>query len=70
MKLSNWIEKHSTNDLLHLAQKCGCHPNYLYQVARQGCGPGLAKKIEVWTMKLTPEEIVTRQGLRPDIWDE
>ena len=70
MELKNWIKINSTDDMIKLAQKCGCHPNYLYQVAWRGCSPRLAKKIEEVTKELTPQAVVTRKELRPDIWDD
>lgn len=68
MKLAKWIRSSTTEELRKLAKKIGCHPNYLYQICNDGCSAGLAKKIEKWTMKLTPDCIVTRHDLRPDIW--
>ena len=68
MQLSKWIKKSSTEELRILAKKCGCATNYLYQVALNGCSAKLAKKIEAATMKLTPQYVVTRHELRPDIW--
>lgn len=68
MKLSKWMKKSTFEELKELAKLIGCHPRYLYQVRVKGCSAGLAKKIERWTMKLTPDRIVTRHDLRPDIW--
>jgi DNA-binding transcriptional regulator YdaS (Cro superfamily) len=68
VKLEKWIDATTTTQLKKLAKKCGCHSNYLYQVATKGCSAGLAKKIERWTKKLTPERVVSKNELRPDIW--
>ena len=70
MQLSKWIQKSSTEELRMLAKKCGCANNYLYQVALNGCSAKLAKKIEAATMKLTPGRIVSKNTIRPDIWQK
>lgn len=68
MKFSNWIEKHSTEELRKLAKMCGCASNYLYQVANNGCSAGLAKKIEKYTTQMNPKRAVPKHTIRPDIW--
>lgn len=68
MKLGKWIDVTTTAELKKLAKKCDCHSNYLYQVATKGCSAGLAKKIERFTQRITPNYVVTRHDLRPDIW--
>ena len=68
MQLSKWMKKVNSEEIRKLAKKVDCHPNYLYQVAKNGCSAGLAKKIKKWTTKLTPDCVVTRHDLRPDIW--
>lgn len=70
MKLSRWIEKSSTYELRQLAQRVRCHPQYLYQIRKDGCSAGLAKKIEKATKELTPGQVVTKEDLRPDIWED
>lgn len=70
MKLKKWIHISTTAELKKLAKKCGCCSNYFYQVATKGCSAGLAKKIEKFTKQLTPDRIVTRHNLRPDIWNK
>ena len=70
MKLSDWMQKHSTTEQDQLARKCECHSNYIYEIARFGCSHKLARKIEEWTTILTPDHIVARHDLRPDIWDK
>ena len=70
MKLAKWINVMTTAELKKLAKKCGCHPNYIYQIVTSGCSAGLAKKIEKHTTKLTPDYVVTRHDLRPDIWSK
>lgn len=70
MKLSKWIKVSTTTELKKLAKKCGCRSNYLYQIAKKGCSAGLAKKIERNTKKMTPDCVVTRHDLRPDIWEK
>lgn len=68
MKLAKWIRVSTTAELKKLAKKVGCHPNYIYQIVSNGCSAGLAKKIEKFTQRMTPDCIVTRHDLRPDIW--
>ncbi len=70
MKLKKWIRVSTTAELKKLAKKCGCCSNYFYQVASKGCSAGLAKKIERVTKQLTPDRIVSKQELRPDIWSK
>lgn len=69
MKLSTWIKRSSTEDLRKLAQLSGCHSNYLYFVASNRCSAVLAKRIERATKKMDPGKVVTKQSLRPDIYD-
>lgn len=69
MKLKKWIKVTVAADLKKLAKKCGCHANYIYQIAENGCSPGLAKKIEKATAALTPGKAVFRWDLREDIWE-
>ena len=68
MKLKEWIKKSSTYELRQLAKKVKTHPQYLYQVAKFRCSAGLAKRIEAATRLLTPDKIVTKEEIRPDIW--
>ena len=70
MKLSTWIKNTTTDQQRELARRAGCHSNYLYCVALNGCSAGLAKKIERVTTRMTPNKIVFRRDLRPDIWDK
>ena len=70
MKLKEWIKKSTSKELEKLAKKVGCHPRYIYQIVNNGCSARLAKKIENWTMRLTPDRTVTRHDLRPDIWSK
>lgn len=70
MRLSKWIEKHSTEKLRKLAKMCGCANNYLYHVSFNGCSPGLAIKIERATATLTPDKVVHKWELRNDIWEK
>jgi len=37
-------------------------------MAKKGSSPGLAKKIEAATREATPDKVVHRWDLRPDIW--
>ena len=68
MKLSKWMKKATPEEIRKLAKMVGCHHNYLYQVARDSCSVGLAKKIEKALRKLTPGRAVHKWELRPDIW--
>lgn len=70
MKLKKWIKGTTATELKKLAKMCGCQSNYIYQIATKGCSAGLAKKIEKYTTKLTPDHVVTRHDLRPDIWSK
>lgn len=70
MKLKEWIKKSTFKELEKLAKKVGCHPRYIYQIVNNGCSAGLAKKIEKFTQKVTPNCVVTRHDLRPDIWSK
>lgn len=70
MKLKKWINITTTAQLRNLAKKCGCHPNYLYQIKEDGCSAGLAKKIAKYTKLLTPDCVVNKWELRPDIWSK
>ena len=68
MQLTRWMKKATPEEIRTLAKTVKCHHNYLYQVAKDGCSAGLAKKIERFTRKITPGCVVTRHDLRPDIW--
>lgn len=68
MKFAKWMEKANSEEIQKLAKMVKCHHLYLYQVAKSSCSAGLAKKIERWTKKLTPERVVSKNELRPDIW--
>lgn len=68
MKLQRWISLHSGDELRKLAGAIGAATNYLYYVARNRPSAGLAKKIEKATKKLTPDHVITKESLRPDIW--
>lgn len=68
MKLKEWIKKTSTYELRQLAKKVKVHPQYIYQVADHRPSASLAKKIEKAVGELTPNWLVTKEELRPDIW--
>jgi hypothetical protein len=68
MKLSEWIKKTDTETLRKLARAAGCHPLYIYGIAKDGCSPVLAQKIVKTIKKMTPDRIVTLHEIRPDIW--
>lgn len=68
MKFAKWVKIASAEEMQKLAKKVGVHRNYLYQIAKDGCSAGLAKKIEKQTTRMTPDCVVTRHDLRPDIW--
>lgn len=68
MKLQRWINLHTGEELRKLAKTVDCASNYLYYVARNRPSAGLAKKIEKATKKLTPDHVITKNELRPDIW--
>ena len=70
MKFSKWMEKANPKEMRKLAEMIGCHYLYLYQVAKNNCSAGLAKKIEAATKKLTPERVVHKWELRKDIWEK
>lgn len=68
MKFAKWMEKATTEQAWELAKKVDCHHLYLYQIAKYGCSPGLAKKIEAATKAMNPRLVVWKHELRPDIW--
>lgn len=70
MKFASWMKKASSEEIRKLAKRVGCNYLYLYQVAKGSCSAGLAKKIEQCTKKLTPERVVKKNELRPDIWSK
>ena len=70
MKFAKWMEKANTEKIMKLARKVDCHYLYLYQVAKYGCSPGLAKKIEKTTKAMDPRRVVHKWELRPDIWEK
>lgn len=68
MKLAEWIKKSTSDELRALAEAVGCHPLYLYGVAKDGCSTDLARKIEKEVPKITPKRTVTKTEIRPDVW--
>jgi len=70
MKLSKWIKGTTSEEIRKLAERVGCHHLYLYQVAKDRCSAGLAKKIEKATKAMNPRRVVQKHELRPDIWSK
>ena len=70
MKLAKWIAVMDTPTKRRLAKMVDCHRLYLYQVAKDGCSARLAQKIVKAIERLTPEQVVHRWEIRPDIWQK
>ncbi|MEA3385862.1 MAG: hypothetical protein U9Q89_05350 [Thermodesulfobacteriota bacterium] len=70
MKIREWIKKTSSEERRQVAKKAGCTSYYFYHVANNGCGVGLAKKIEVATRQVTPGAVVLKSEIRPDVWGD
>lgn len=66
MEVKEWLKRHLEKERKALALQVGTSVNYLYQLAggHRQASPELAKKIEEAT-----EGAITKQELRPDIWD-
>jgi len=62
------MKRTSGEERRQIAREAGCTAYYLYHVVKNGCSPGLAKKIEAATKKFMPDRIVSKAELRPDIW--
>ena len=69
MELRSWIRKYGTKKRDRLAQMVGRHPRYLYE-AQTACGAKLALEIEQATKELTPDDFVSKEELRPDLWPQ
>lgn len=70
MKFAKWMEGSNTTEIIKLAKMVERSYLYLYQVAKGSCSAGLAKKIEKATKKTTPDRVVHKWELRPDIWEK
>lgn len=68
MKLSDWMKKTTSKERRQVAKEAGCTSYYFYYIAKNRCSAGLAKKIEDATQKITPDRVVFKEELRPDIW--
>ncbi len=68
MKITDWIKKTTPKERRQVAKEAGCTAVYLYYVVKDGCSAGLAKKIEQATKKITPDRVLTKEMIRPDIW--
>jgi len=64
MTLSQWIKKSSTYDFRQLSFMTKLSRQYLSQVAKTGCSPKIAKRIEAATRILTPSRIVSWRELQ------
>lgn len=68
MKLSDWMTKTTSEERRQVAKQAGCTSYYFYHIAKDRCSAGLAKKLEVAIQKITPDRLVSKEELRPDIW--
>lgn len=72
MNLNDWLKQATQEERELLANQCETTTAYLYQIAgghRAGSAV-LARKIEEQTTAISPDRVVSKNLLRPDVFGE
>lgn len=72
MNLKTWLKHTSRRERERVAQHAGTTLAYLDQLAggHRNPSPALARRLEQASRLHTPEYVLRREHLRPDIWEQ
>lgn len=69
--MRQWLNTSTSEEKKLLARTVSKRIIYFYQIAKGNRHPSpmLAKALEEATRRITPDRVLTRHDLRPDIWE-